>query len=324
MSQQEAKASKQKSRIDLKVGFACNNHCLHCVQGNKRERYSPRQTGEIKAFLRQSQDEALDLVITGGEPTIRQDITELVHYARELGYAEIQVQSNGRLFSSLRFCQEMTAAGANVFVLALLSHKEAVHNYLTQSNSFKQTVKGILNLKSLGQKVKINCVVTKVNYRYLPQTAQFFVKLGVDQFQFAFVHIQGSAMENYLSIAPRKTLAMPYIRAGLRVGLDAGVPVFTEAIPFCLMRGYEFCVAERIIPETKIYDAEGIVESFSEVRRNEGKAKQGPCRSCMYDPVCEGPWKEYTDIFGWGEFVPVTAGRVPSYLESRGRHTGGR
>lgn len=296
-----------KKRIDLKVGFSCNNHCYHCVQGSKRDIFADKTTEEIKAMLWESREEALDVVFTGGEPTIRKDIVELVGYAQELGYKEIQIQSNGRMFSSLKFCQQMISAGANVFVIALLSYKEKAHNYITGAASFKQVVKGILNLKSLGQRVKINCVVTKVNYQQLPETARFFVKLGVDQFQFAFVHMQGSAMENYLSVVPRITLAMPYIKEGLRIGLQAGIPCMTEAIPYCLMQGFEACVAEQYIPETKIYDAEHVIESFTQVRRTEGKAKRKECRSCIYDSVCEGPWHEYTDLFGWDEFLPVTS-----------------
>ncbi len=295
----------EKKRIDIKVGFSCNNHCVHCVQGNKRDMLPDKDTEDIKAMLWESRHEALDVVFTGGEPTIRKDIVELVRYARDIGYQEIQIQSNGRMFAYKNFCREMVAAGANVFVFALLAHKESIHNYITGADSFKQAVKGITNLKALGQRVKINCVVTKANYRHLPETARLFVKLGVVQFQFAYVHIAGSALQNYLSVAPRKSLAMPYIKEGLRIGLENGVMAFSEAVPYCLMNGYLDCIAEKRIPETKIYEANCVIDSYTEIRQNEGKAKRQECRSCIYDSVCEGPWKEYPEIFGWDEFVPV-------------------
>lgn len=256
-------------------------------------------------MLWDSRKEALDVVFTGGEPTIRKDIVELISYAHEIGYGEIQIQTNGRMFAYMNFCKEMVAAGANVFVLALTGHKEELHNYITGAESFKEIIKGIVNLKSLGQTVKINCVVTKPNYRHLTETARLFVKLGVNQFQFAFVHIVGSAMKNYLSVVPRKSLAMPYIKEGLRIGLQNGVMAFTEAIPYCLMSGYLECIGERTIPETKIYDGNCVIDNYTELRQNEGKAKRDACRKCIYDSVCEGPWKEYPEFFGWDEFVPV-------------------
>ena len=33
-------------------------------------------------------------------------------------------------------------------------------------------------------------------------------------------------------------------------------------------------------------------------------------RHLGYDLVCDGPWKEYTDIFGWDEFKPVPGKKV--------------
>ena len=299
---EEVNASK---RIDIKVGFSCNNYCVHCVQGGKRKRFPDKKTSEIKTMLLDSRKEALDVVFTGGEPTLRKDIIELVSYARDIGYTVIQIQTNGRMFAYMNFCKEMVDAGANVFVLALTGHKEELHNYITGADSFKEIIKGIINLKSLGQKVKINSVVTKPNYRHLPEMARLFVKLGVNQFQFAFVHIAGSAMRNYLSVVPRKSLAMPYIKEGLRTGMTSGIMALTEAIPYCLMDGYLECIGERMIPQTKIYDAEWVIENFTEVRQEEGKAKREECRACIYDNVCEGPWKEYPEIFGWDEFVPV-------------------
>jgi hypothetical protein len=37
----------------------------------------------------------------------------------------------------------------------------------------------------------------------------------------------------------------------------------------------------------------------------QGKSKRAECRSCRWDARCEGPWKEYPELFGWDEFRPV-------------------
>ena len=79
----------------------------------------------------------------------------------------------------------------------------------------------------------------------------------------------------------------------------------TEAIPYCFMIGYEKYVAERFIPETKVFDADFIVEKYSRYRKENGKAKGNKCKECRWDKLCEGPWKEYPQFFGWDEFKPV-------------------
>jgi hypothetical protein len=101
------------------------------------------------------------------------------------------------------------------------------------------------------------------------------------------------------------SLIMPYVKAGLDIGIKAEKSVMTEAIPLCLMSGYERCVAERIIPDTRISDYKHMIDDFTVVRQNEGKAKGPGCASCRLCGSCEGPWKEYPELFGWDEFTPV-------------------
>ena len=38
-------------RVDIKVGFACNNHCTFCVQWDKRYKYKPRTIENIKNII---------------------------------------------------------------------------------------------------------------------------------------------------------------------------------------------------------------------------------------------------------------------------------
>lgn len=292
-------------RADLKVGFSCNNHCLFCVQGKKRSRYPDKSAARIKQEMDSAIKDCLGLVLTGGEPTVRPDILELVSYAKKLGFKLTQIQSNGRMFSYKKFCEELVKAGANEFGPALHGHTDELHDHLTGvPGSFKQVVRGIKNLKSLGQAVLTNTVVTKSNFRHLPQIAELLVSLGVDQYQFAFVHPLGSAARNFSGIVPRMTLAEPFVKKGLDVGIRAGVRAMTEAIPYCFMSGYEDYVAEKIIPDSKIYDYKKIIEDFTSARKNEGKAKGPQCKLCRYDDVCEGPWREYPKKFGWEEFKP--------------------
>lgn len=293
-------------RIDVKTNFNCNNRCRFCVQGNKRYLYLPKATKEIVGILEQSRQVYDSVVFTGGEVTIRKDLIELVQAAYSFGYQKIQIQTNGRMFCYEKFCDEIIAAGANQFSPAVHGHIPALHDYLTCSRgSFLQTLKGVKNLKKKKQEVIVNCVVNKSNYRHLPDIARLLADWGVDQYQFAFVHAAGRAWENFDSIVPRKTLAIDYIKKGLDIGIKAGVRVMTEAIPFCLMKGYENYIAEKYIPDTKIYDTTLTIEDFTSARQKEGKAKCSRCRKCKYYSICEGPWKEYPQKFGWDEFVPV-------------------
>ena len=293
-------------RVDIKVGFTCNNSCKFCVQGHKKKKFSPRTTEELAGILKEARENYEAVVFTGGEVTVRKDVFDLVSTARDLGFKTIHIQSNGRLFFYKKFCRQIIQAGATEFGLALHGHIPELHDYLTNSpDSFRHTAKGIKNLTDMGQRVLTNTVITKSNYRHLPELAHLLVNLGVIQYQFAFPHILGAAEINALSIAPRKSLIKPFVFQGLDVGIASDVNVMTEAIPYCFMSGYEAYLAESVIPDTKIYDADSIIENFTHTRITQGKAKGPPCRDCAADSICEGPWREYPELFGWDEFKPL-------------------
>lgn len=293
-------------RIDLKTGFLCNNNCRFCVQADNKCTGN-RSLEEIKKDLTECRERCAGVVLTGGEVTIRPDFFEIIKFAKNLKYENIQIQTNGRMFSNLDFCKKTIEAGAKEFAPAVHGYCAAQHDFLTGAEgSFKQTVKGIINLKSLGQKVIANTVIVKSNYRDADKIAQLLVKLKVDQFQFAFVHPMGNAWKNFENIVPNMTLASEQIKKGLQIGINAEIPCMVEAIPPCLMQGYEKYLSENFIPDTEIRGKDfQNTENFTEQRQIYGKKKFEKCKECKYYKSCEGPWREYPEILGGEEFNPI-------------------
>ncbi len=294
-------------RVDIKIGFGCNNHCFFCVQGDKRNFCVAKSKKEIKDSLIEAYTKGkTQVVFTGGEPALHPDFFELIKIAKKIGYDSVMIQTNGRMFAYKNFCVKTIQAGADLFSPAVHGHNKKIHDYLTDAEgSFDQTVKGIKNLKNLNQFVSTNTVVTSKNYKFLPKIAQILVDLSVDQFQFAFIHLGGTAQKNKDWITPKKSEIMPYIKKGLDIGIKAGKWVTTEAIPYCFMKGYEKHIAEIGIPKPMIFDAGFKVEDYAKYRKNEAKTKGPECKKCKYYKVCEGPWKEYPEIYGWKEFKPI-------------------
>ena len=91
---------------DIKLGYACNNHCIHCVIQNQKQRAeevrgtSTRPTEESKQEILKSYHTGCKaIVVTGGEPTIRSDFGEIIKYIKSLGIL-VSVQSNDINFSA--------------------------------------------------------------------------------------------------------------------------------------------------------------------------------------------------------------------------------
>ena len=129
-------------------------------------------------------------------------------------------------------------------------------------------------------------------------------RLDVTQFQFAYVHPAGTAEQLFEKVVPRFSEAVPFIHQALDVARGTGIRTYTEAVPYCFMRGYEEHVVEGVIPPTWVEDGPMVIEDYTAYRWVEGKAKGAPCEDCSLKRVCEGPWHEYPREFGWDEFSP--------------------
>lgn len=292
-------------RLDLKTGFNCNNNCKFCVQAHKKK-YGNRNTDELIDELKEGFKTCDEVVFTGGEVTIRNDLLKLVRAAKQTGYRIIQLQSNCRMLCYKDYCKRLINAGVNEFSPALHGHTPELHDQLTRARgSFEQTTQAIKNLRELGQYIITNSVVVEPNYRHLPELANLLIDLGVHQYQLAFMHAVGNAWDNFDEMMPRVSKAAPYIHKALQIGIDRDVKCMAEAMPFCVMQGYEEYCSEHFIPQTELRDLNSYDKNFEETRKNEGKIKFEKCKRCKWYNICEGPWREYPERFGNEEFQPI-------------------
>jgi len=294
-------------RADLKVGFACNNRCVFCAQGNKRSDCGALPIEELIARLQKVKHGSQGLVLTGGEPTLYKRLAALITAARRLGYAPIQIQTNGRMLSYPAVLQRLREAGADEFSPSLHGSTAEIHEALTRATgSFEQSTRGIENVARLGLSLITNSVITKRNTHDLPALVALLGDLGVRAAQLAFVHPVGTAMELFDEVVPRLSDVVEPIRRAREVARRYGMRLVTEAVPYCFLRGMEELAVEDAIPKTTVIDLDGQVVEYSDWRVADGKSHGDPCARCTARHTCEGPWREYPAAFGWDEFVPIT------------------
>ena len=294
-------------RADVKVWFACNNHCSFCVQWDKRNKFKPRKLKEIKDILDKEYNSWAEYVVfTWWEPTVHPDLVESVRYAKKIWYKQIQIQSNWTNFSKEDYTKDLIEAWVTEFSPSIhWFHRETHDKQVNNIWAWDKIIKWIILLKKLNQYIIMNSVITQSNYKEIPELATLLTKLWVNQFQFAFVHILWSADKNKKTVVPKKSDVIPYIHKALDIAKKNQKKVYTEAIPYCLMQWYEWAIAENIMPETSVHDAESFIESYADYRWNEWKAKREECKKCKQYKYCEWPWKEYPEMYWWDEFKPI-------------------
>ncbi len=279
---------------DVKLGYLCNNDCLFCIYPSEfKASSSMRMTDEVKHELekgiRQSMQKAL---FVGGEPTIHPDIIEIVRHAYDVGFKEIEIMTNGRMFSDKNFTEQICNAGLTNSTVSIHSHNAGVADYLSQRvGSFEETVQGIKNLLSHGIYLVTSTVIVHQNYRFLPEIVNFLADLGVSNVELRFVRTDGNTYRNFYLICPTLTEVSPFVCDAIDVGKERGLEMRMDEYPLCFVRNHEEYFSETPC-SINIRDITG-ENTKKDGREIDAKCKGPQCSMCKYNNVCLGIRKTY-------------------------------
>jgi radical SAM protein with 4Fe4S-binding SPASM domain len=122
------------------------------------------------------------LTFTGGEPTLRDDLPELLQYTQNKGIVTGLV-TNGRKLRDLEYVRALEKVGLDFVQVTLESHKAAIHDKMTGTKgSWKETVQGIKNAALSRIYVTTNSTLSKYNAADFLETIDFIKGLGVAAF----------------------------------------------------------------------------------------------------------------------------------------------
>ena len=129
--------------------------------------------GEIGVFI---------LTFTGGEPTLREDLPELLMYAQGKGMVTGLI-SNGRKLKDKAYVDVLEKSGLDFVQITLESHKPQVHDQMTgKKGSWKETIAGIHNATQSQIYVSTNTTLSKQNSNDFLTTIDYIKGLGVNAF----------------------------------------------------------------------------------------------------------------------------------------------
>jgi len=248
---------RESSHNTFLVTERCDNYCLMCSQPPKREDDS-WIIDEILQAVPLVDQTTTHLGFTGGEPTLLEErfLQVLQECKRRLPSTSIHVLSNGRSFSNRQF----TKAWADIqhpalFVgIPLYSDVATLHDYIVQaSGAYDQTLKGILNLKELVQKVEVRVVLHKQTYPRLPQLAEFIVRnlLFVDHVALMGLEVTGFTLANMEALWIDPIEYQRELYQAVQVLDAARVPVSIYNLPRCLLPQALWPFAARSISDWK-------------------------------------------------------------------------
>ena len=182
-------------RMDLAITYRCNNKCIHCYAGGPRET-KEMTTEEWKRVM----DKLLKLgiphvVFTGGEPTMRDDLPELVAYTQKIGLVSGLV-TNGRRLRDDAYFNSLVDAGLDHVQITVESHDPKVHDKITGvEGSWEETVEGLKNAIASPIYTLSNTTLNQYNVKDILKTVDFLSSLGLKQFACNSLIYSGKAPE---------------------------------------------------------------------------------------------------------------------------------
>lgn len=192
--------------LDIKVGYACNNNCLHCVV--RPNQYRVKNFGiednfrfeEIENLVKSKpRNTVRKIVVTGGEPSIRNDFPEIINMIFDYHPdAFVEVQTNGRGLK--RHLPKIVHHENLSFAIALHGDNEKMHNAVVGTatvtrNPFKETtesIKEIIRLCGDSHKIIFKIVLNSINYKHLKDIVEFVaIQYGAKNISISYPHMDG-------------------------------------------------------------------------------------------------------------------------------------
>ena len=168
----------------IDVTCRCNQHCPYCfaLSGEDVDPKEPTLE-EISArydWLLQQGEEGreFNIQLSGGEPTVRDDLPEIIRLAREKGFSYIQINSNGRrLAEEEDYARVLKEAGASVIFMQFDGTRDDIYMKLRGEPLFEKKVQAVRNCEKAGLAVTlVPTVVRGVNDDNIGEMMDFLVE----------------------------------------------------------------------------------------------------------------------------------------------------
>lgn len=187
-------------RMDLMVSamtkdgrWHCNQKCLHCYAADQKLADEKElTTEEWKKIIKTLQKAKISqLTFTGGEPTMRDDLPELVKSAR---WFVTRLNTNG-VNMTPELCGKLREADLDSVQITFYSDDKEVHNKLVGANNYDKTLDGIKNTIAAGLNMSVNTPLCTLNKEYR-KTLEFLHELGVMYVTCSGLILTGNATED--------------------------------------------------------------------------------------------------------------------------------
>jgi radical SAM protein with 4Fe4S-binding SPASM domain len=168
----------------------CNNHCGYCYNiwrdpqfEYERHCCDEMSTDEIKRAISKLQEEMplSTIGLSGGEPTLRNDLPEILAFIKSKELKSILVTNGSHLTEE--YVEKTMVGGA--YEVTLLSWRPEVHDRMAgRKGAWDAVIDGMMNIHAAGGHLSAVFVATRQNWLDLKATAELTIELGANELMY--------------------------------------------------------------------------------------------------------------------------------------------
>ncbi|TPQ41693.1 heme d1 biosynthesis radical SAM protein NirJ [Cupriavidus pinatubonensis] len=169
----------------------CNLNCKHCYSTSADTNFKGELTtaealdvlGQLKAA------HAPALILSGGEPLLREDLYTIAARAREMGF-HLSLSSNGTLLDAAHAAR-LAESGFDYVGVSLDGMQDTHDRFRRSGDAFRRALAGLRAARSAGLRVGVRMTLTEENANELPAVVAFTEAEGIDKFYLSHFNYAG-------------------------------------------------------------------------------------------------------------------------------------
>ena len=246
--------------------------------------------------MRRLIDELVDMgydgvILTGGEPSLSPLLFPALEYASQKGLFNRMI-TNGQQLADKAFFQRCADSGLQHIHVSLHSHRESVHDFITQyPGAWRALISCLEHVPETGVSCDINTVINAYNSDHLHSLVQWITQRFpfIRHFVWNNMDPDGNRAEENPDCIPQHHEFMVSLELAMDHLHQTGRTFRAERVPLCFMSKYPWASTEtrKIVKEEErciqFLDGKGFVHQ-QEFLHGKGDA----CRVCRWDGLCAG------------------------------------
>ncbi len=216
--------------IQWDITSGCNLKCAHCRAGflNSGNDLDTNQALLMIKKLYYFAPEAV-LAVAGGEPLFRNDLKEILAFAKNIGF-NIEILTNATLISSTNIpwlCETI-----NGFNVSMEGASAEAHDKIRGNGSFEKTVKALELLTANQSRISIRMTYLSQGEKEPEKLLRFVAKMGIDFFNFRYLVPVEKARGRKIDSDQYRRLCRKLLSIGKELNVSIG---FSDPFPEILL-----------------------------------------------------------------------------------------